>query len=152
MNYISIPKGLLPRVALNAYSDSGAVAKDAFHRAGKAFLRKVAQELGLQPSEYSLRNNLAGIAVSGEVTLHTDDLYIQLHESCVGSGGVSVLFRGCDSRKDCCGHQNNFASMQRLAEEGEQERFMRHLEDIITQTRARKAEKALTAAALLVAA
>lgn len=142
MNYISVPKGLLPRVALNAYSDSGAAAKDAFHRAGKAFLRKVAQELGLQPSDYRLSNNVAGIAVSGEVTLHSDDLYVQLHESCVGPSGVSVLFRGCDSRKDCCGHQNNFASMQRLADEDEQKRFMRHLSEIINRNRARKAGKA----------
>lgn len=151
MNYIRVPKGLLPRVSLNAYSDSGEAAKTAFHRDGKAFLRKVAKELGLQPDEYRLSNNVAGIAVSGEVTLHTDDLYMQLHESCVGRGGVSVLYRSCTSRKDYTGGQNCFASMSDITDEDSQERFMSNLVNIIRRERARKAEQAPQTAALATA-
>lgn len=144
MNYISVPKGLLPRVSLNAYSDAGEQAKTAFHRAGKSFLRKVAEALGLEPSQYALRNNLAGVAVSGEVTLHTDDLYIQLSESCM-SRGVQVLYRSCSSRKDCCGGANHFASMQDLVEEYRQERFLHDLLALIENERARKSAVAIPA-------
>lgn len=141
MNYIPVPKGLLPRVHLNAYSDSGAAAKEAFHRQGKAFLRKVAMTLGLPPAEFRLTNNVAGIAVSGEVTLHTDDLYIQLHESCVGPGGVSVLYRDCKSREDYSGGRNRSVAMKDLMHEDHQQRFLSDLREIIQTERSRKARE-----------
>lgn len=138
MNYIPVPKGLLPRVALNGYTDSEAAAKEAFHKAGLTFLRKLSKELGLQRGEFGIRSNLAGVAVSGEVTLHSNDIYVQLYESFVGQGGVSVLYRSCRSRMDCTGHQNHYASMKDLTDERRQARFVRELLNLIATESARK--------------
>ena len=38
-------------------------------------LRRLAEALALQPAAFDLRFNKGGIAVSGEVTLHGDELY-----------------------------------------------------------------------------
>jgi hypothetical protein len=51
--------------------------KALFHRRGEALLVQIAQDLGYHQDQYDLRSNPAGIAVSGEITLHTDDLYVQ---------------------------------------------------------------------------
>ncbi|WOB06491.1 hypothetical protein [Piscinibacter gummiphilus] len=101
---------------INAYSDAGSARKRALHAKGKVWLHKLACDLGLDTSEYDVRNNLGGIAVSGEVTLHSDTLYVQLSEHCFGGrAGVSVLYRTCSGRKDYCGHQNNTTTMSAVA-------------------------------------
>ena len=91
-------------------------AKAAFHREAKAVLKKVAKSLGLNPGDYDLRSNKAGIAVSGEVTLHTDKLYVQVSQGVMGRGG-EVLFRSCEGRKDYTGGQNRFASAGELLDD-----------------------------------
>ena len=83
----------------------------------------MAETLGLPAGSYEVRSNQGGIAVSGEVTLHAEALYVQLSESAV-SRGVSMLYRSCDSRKDYCGHQNHFASMSGLNEASAQKRLI----------------------------
>ena len=66
-------------------------AKKQFLNTGKAFLRALAKDLGLQ--EVSVSANAAGIGVSGDCTLmgmwHTNGLYVNLSQFC--SGGDSVL-------------------------------------------------------------
>jgi hypothetical protein len=47
-------------------------AKDAFHRNARRQLKLLAAALGLPPAKFDLRSNKAGIAVSGEITLHAD--------------------------------------------------------------------------------
>lgn len=118
---IAIPKGLLAK-EINAYTDAGYARKKAFHAAGKKFLKELAAALGIQ--SYDLRSNEAGMAVSGEVTLHSDTLYVQLSESCVGEPGVSALYRDCKGRKDYCGGQNNIVHLASLRGEEQQARFI----------------------------
>ena len=67
-------------------------------------LRKVAHELGLAKGQYDLRFNPGGIAVWGEVTLHTDSLYIQASYGC----DLGVLVRTCKGRKDYTGGMNHW--------------------------------------------
>lgn len=87
-------------------------AKAAFHKEAKKVLRALADELGLSKDQYDLRSNQGGIAVSGEVTLHTDRMYVQVSQ---GMGvNMNVMMRTCDGRKDYGGHQNNFCSAQML--------------------------------------
>ena len=93
-----------------AYDD---VAKRRFHSRARSQLRRVAAALGLQPGSYDLRSNLAGSAVSGEITLHGDRLYVQVSQSAMGHDG-GILFRTCKGRKDYCGGPNNFASLDLL--------------------------------------
>lgn len=108
---------------VNEYSEAAAERKKAFHREGKKFLASVAADLGLQKSDYDLRSNVAGIAVAGEVTLHTDTFYLQLCESIMGRG-FSVLHRSCKHRKDYTGGSNNFVAVEALEQTERYTRFL----------------------------
>lgn len=109
---------------INGYSDEGALRKKAFHSKGRAVLRAVAQEMGLQSGSYDIRSNLGGIAGSGEVTLHGEKIYIQFSESC--QPGLDILFRRCEGRKDYCGKQNNWMRWEFLLDlPGACEQFIR---------------------------
>jgi hypothetical protein len=88
-------------------------AKEAFHRNARRQLKRLAEALGLEPEHYDLRSNKAGIAVSGEVTLHADHLYVQASQSAMGRD-CGVLFRTCRNRKDYVGGRNNFAPLDLL--------------------------------------
>ncbi len=98
---------------VNAYSDAGAASKDYFHLEGKKFLRDLAKEVGIPAGTFDVRSNKGGIAVSGEVTLHSDTLYVQLSESCMRPG-IDILFRSCKGRGDYSGGQNFYASLPLL--------------------------------------
>lgn len=87
--------------------------KRLFHSTARRRLRQLAIELGFAPGSYNLRSNRAGIAVSGEVTLHHERVYVQVAQSALG-GGMGVLIRTCDGRRDYVGGPNNFASLDIL--------------------------------------
>src|SRR5437879_4764133 len=87
-----------------------AEAKRAFHSRARRQLRLLADALGLPPGSYDLRSNPAGIAVSGEATLHGDRHYVQASQSAMGHA-YGILFRTCRGRKDYHGGPNNFASL-----------------------------------------
>ena len=84
-----------------------------FHRSARRQLRLLGQALGFPTGSYDLRNNHAGIAVSGEITLHAEELYVQVSQSCMGCD-TGILFRTCSGRKDYVGGRNNFASLDLL--------------------------------------
>jgi hypothetical protein len=88
-------------------------AKRAFHSRARRQLKQLAETLGLPLGSYDLRSNLAGIAVSGEVTLHAEYLYVQVSQSAMGCDS-GILFRTCQGRKDYHGGSNNFASLDLL--------------------------------------
>lgn len=80
-------------------------AKAKFHRAAKKQLQALGDALALDRCNYDLRTNKGGIAVSGEITLHHDTIYIQVAQSCMGGG---ILFRTCKGRKEYTGGHNNW--------------------------------------------
>lgn len=88
-------------------------AKKLFHSDGRKALRALADALGLSEDSYDIRSNRGGIAVSGEVTLHGDSIYVQLSLGAMGAGR-EVLFRKVAGRKDHVGDGNNWASVQEL--------------------------------------
>jgi hypothetical protein len=90
-----------------------AEAKQLFHRRARSQLRRLAGALGLERGTYNLRSNRAGIAVSGEITLHGECLYVQASQPCMGNDS-GVLFRTCQGRKDYTGGPNNFGSLDLL--------------------------------------
>ena len=90
-----------------------ATAKRAFHARIRRQLKQLANALGLAPGAFDLRSNQGGIAVSGEVTLHADRLYVQACQPATGHD-TGVLFRTCLGRKDYHGGSNNFASLDLL--------------------------------------
>ena len=93
-----------------AYDDDG---KRLFHHHARRQLRLLADALGLAPRSFDLRNNQGGIAVSGEITLHADHLYVQACQPATGHDS-GVLFRTSEGRKDYTGGRNNFASLDLL--------------------------------------
>jgi hypothetical protein len=88
-------------------------AKRLFHTHARRQLRALAAALGLDDDLYDLRSNEGGIAVSGEITLHADRLYVQVSQSCMGPD-AGILFRSCNGRRDYVGGVNNFASLDLL--------------------------------------
>lgn len=94
-------------------------AKADAHKRAKRLLRHFARSvLRLAPNTYSVRSNLAGIASSGEVTLHTDPLrgaadtlapqgvYVQISQS-----HRTVLYRACTNQADYVGFTNKWLTM-----------------------------------------
>jgi hypothetical protein len=88
-------------------------AKRAFHNHARRRLKQLADALGLAPGSFDLRSNPGGIAVSGEATLHADQLYVQASQPPTAQD-TGILFRTCQGRKDYYGGPNNFASLELL--------------------------------------
>jgi hypothetical protein len=92
-------------------------AKELFLKMSRILARMVADGLGLSPSQYEIRVNKGGIAVSGEVTLHSDGIYVQFGQGILDS----FLCRTCKGRKDFVGGQNHYYKWENL---GDFERFL----------------------------
>lgn len=88
-------------------------AKRAFHSRARRQLKHLANALGLAPGAYDLRSNQGGIAVSGEITLHADYIYVQACQPATGHD-TGIMFRTCQGRKDYHGGSNHFASLDLL--------------------------------------
>lgn len=138
MTHIKINKALLAS-DINGYSSAGQEAKNAFHKEGKAFLKKLDAVVNPNKEKMSIRSNLAGIAVSGEVTCHSADMYIQLYESCTNRG-VQMMYRSCKSEKDYTGNTNNFVSMKDFVSEDGQARLIQDITRLIEIEKERKAQ------------
>lgn len=89
----------------NTPTQYDADAKAKFHKAAKEQLQLLGDALALDRCNYDLRSTPAGIAVSGEITLHHDNIYIQVSQAFFGGG---ILFRTCKGRKDYTGGHNNW--------------------------------------------
>ena len=87
--------------------------KKRFHLAACARLRKLAAELELQPGTFDIRSNKGGIAVSGEITLHHDRLYVQVSQFALRSGH-GILIRTAEGRRDYTGGPNHFVALNLL--------------------------------------
>jgi hypothetical protein len=93
-----------------AYNDA---QKRSFHATGRKRLKALAAALGLEAGAYDVRSNRGGVAVSGEVTLHGEHLYVQICQPATGADS-GILIRTCRGRKDYTGGRNNFAPLSCL--------------------------------------
>lgn len=87
-------------------------AKRLFHSEARKALRRLADALGLEPGRYDLRVCAGGPAVSGEVILHGEQLYVQVSLS--GYGPNQLLYRRVRDRRDYSGLRNHWATMREL--------------------------------------
>lgn len=101
--------------------------KQQFARYGRTLLKRIVAELRLKPGEYSIRYNAGGIAVSGEVTLHSDRIYVQVFQGCISRGATDIMYRTVRDRSDYTGGVNHFVGVGQLAEPERQENFLRTL-------------------------
>lgn len=98
---------LYRRYGKENFSYCDAALKRGLHKDSAAYLRMLATELGFDRKDYGIRSNEGGIAGSGEITLHTDTLYVQISQWAMDGDNISFLIRGCKSRKDCTGMGNH---------------------------------------------
>ena len=89
-------------------------AKRLFHAEARKALRTLADALQLASADYELRVCAGGPAVSGEVILHSDRVYVQVALSGFGPG--EALFRRVNGRRDYCGGRNHWAGVRELLE------------------------------------
>jgi hypothetical protein len=88
--------------------------KRTFHATAQSRLRILAIiELQLEPSSFDVRSNKGGIAVSGEITLHHDRIYVQVSQPYSGADS-GILIRTCNGRRDYTGGPNHFAPLALL--------------------------------------
>ena len=101
---------------LDLIQDGYGGPKDEFHRAAVKLLKAYARDvLGLSDSQFDVRSNKGGDGVVGEVTLHTDSLYVQIHKPMCGDN-EAVLFRSCNGRSDYCGGRNRYCTIKYMVE------------------------------------
>ncbi|MFN4217439.1 MAG: hypothetical protein ACK4HQ_08585, partial [Brevinematales bacterium] len=85
-------------------------AKKELHAKSKTFLKLFATKvLHLEDDKFEVRSNSAGDAISGEICLFTDNLFVQI--SC--GSHLPILFRKCHGRNDTTGEANNWACSAR---------------------------------------
>lgn len=97
--------------------------KEEFLRMSRKLASMTAQELGLEKGSYDIRVNKAGPAVSGEVTLHGEEIYVQFGQGIFNG----FLCRSCKGRKDYVGGQNHFYRFEDLEDFGGFIEFLRRL-------------------------
>ena len=91
---------------IDASSEWKSALKTIFHSESMKLLKCVAYQLGLKPNQYKVSSNLSGVAGCGEITLHTDSLYVQISQR--SAQGLDILYRSCNGRKDYGGsHSRN---------------------------------------------
>ena len=86
--------------------------KKVFHRQARIALRALAKELRFPEGAYDLRSNRGGVAVSGEITLHHDRVYVQVCQPATGADS-GILIRTCEGRRDY-GGRNHLAPLSLL--------------------------------------
>lgn len=87
---------------------------EQFIKHGKYVLRQLARELRLQRADYDLRIQGRHATYCPEVIFHADHLYLNLFQSSIFMGRATILYRGCDHRKDYTGHRNHFCAVPDL--------------------------------------
>ena len=101
-------------------------AKKLFLTMSKRLANITAESLRLQDGSYDIRVNKAGVAVSGEVTLHGENIYVQFGQSMVG-GNSGFLCRTCKGRKDYTGGRNHWYKWEDLGDFGNFIYFLNNL-------------------------
>ncbi len=89
------------------------LVKRRFHAAARMRLRQLAAALGFAPASFDLRSNQGGIAVSGEIVLHHEHVYVLIDQPPYG-GDSGILIRNCKGRKDYLGGPNHHAPLSLL--------------------------------------
>jgi hypothetical protein len=87
--------------------------KRRFQATSRARLRKLAAELGLPAGSFDLRSNQGGIAVSGEVILHHEKIYVHVSQPATRAD-TGILIRTCRGRRDYTGGANHLAPLSLL--------------------------------------
>lgn len=107
---------------LNGYNAQAAHNKEQYLKMGRSVLRAIAKHLNL--TEYKVRVNKAGIAVSGDITLiglgnESKGIYISMSSPMLYGTPPEFLYRSVSHMKDFTGGINRFMTYQNLANDPE---------------------------------
>lgn len=102
--------------------------KRRFHRLGKAVMKTIVKELGLPEGTYSVRSNMGGSAVSGEIILHANRFYVQFYQTAFL--GDHFLYRDCNGQDDYTGGRNMFYPYDKLEDLGGFVKILRKIANI----------------------
>ena len=102
--------------------------KNSFQRLGLAFVRQLAVDVGMTPGSYRVSYNKGGPAVSGDVTLHHKNVYVQFNADQICKW---ILYRSCNGMKDYTGGINRQEYWRNLTDEDGYMAFVEKLQDII---------------------
>lgn len=124
MNDTTVRKELVGLVlggVIETYSENGAERKEQFLKCSKRVAKQIATALELPEGSFESRTNRGGVAVSGDVHLHAEHLYVDFSQSalCFTHG---FMYRGCKDRTDYGGEmgypfQNRWCRWERLVTE-----------------------------------
>jgi len=103
---------LAEKAPINAYTVEGAHNKERFLKGCREIAKELARLMGLAKGSYDIRTNPGGMAVSGDVHLHGERIYVALEQSCIR--GLGFYYRRCEGRKDYCGKVNRWVRWERL--------------------------------------
>lgn len=98
--------------------------KKEFHRQARIALRALAKELQFPTNSHEIRSCKAGVAVSGEIILHHDRVYIQVCQPATGADS-GILIRSCEGRRDDEGGRNHFTPLSLLDHPAELAEYVR---------------------------
>ncbi len=83
-------------------------SKANFKRLGTKYLKMIAKRLGCTEK---VSWNPGGIAVSGDIILHTEHLYVNMSQCGLGMG---FMYRSCKGIKDYTGGTNHWMQWEKL--------------------------------------
>ena len=98
---------------VHAYDEGAALNKVLFHKQGRALLKVISNDLNLE--NCTISSNMGGIAVSGEITLHAEHLYLQVNFGFSGEC-ARILYRSCKGKKDYSGGKNHYIDVCDLSD------------------------------------
>ena len=115
---------------INGYVKERQKNKDDFHSEGRKLLKALAVRLGLRTVKISSKK--WGIADAGELILHSNHLYMELHVMNTVEAEICLRYRTCKGRDDCAwGGTNHYFKVSKLADENQVELFISHCKDLI---------------------
>ena len=89
--------------------------KEQLIRLQRSWLKAFVARLGIARGTYEIRVNRGGVAVAADVTLHTEELYVQFSET-FSSPHLGLLVRSVKGRKDYGSGQNCWVRADEFAE------------------------------------
>ncbi|CAM2158347.1 conserved protein of unknown function (plasmid) [Pararobbsia alpina] len=110
-------------LALDFAGSSGAV--DVLVREATRFFRRVASDMHLSESEFTIREDRHS-GEDGYVALHADALYVHIRKA-PNRAGIAILYRTCRGRDDHAGGKDNFVSFTQLMSHSGYQSFLSNL-------------------------
>ena len=110
---------------IRGYTERESEIKARWLRIGGEILAELAGMVGYAPGEFDIRVNPGGPAVSGNVYMQTDRIFVALGQTVLGTD-MGFMWRTCRNREDSEGLDNRWMPWETLAIPEKVAAAMRH--------------------------